>query len=194
MVQVQAHPRLETERLRLRPFLADDAARVAELAGAREVADTMISIPHPFSVAAARTTIAANASGYQSGRSIHFAIQPRVAEELIGCVELREIDREHSQAELGFWIGQSAWGQGYASEAAQAAVRFGFERLDLNRIYAHHMLRNPAAAAVLRKAGMKQEGVLRERVKKWGVFEHVALYAVLRSDVATARPGEASWS
>ena len=41
------------------------------------------------------------------------------------------------------------------------------------------MLRNPASGAVLRKAGMKQEGVLRERVRKWDVFEDVALYAIL---------------
>jgi RimJ/RimL family protein N-acetyltransferase len=181
---VKVHPRLETHRLRLRPFVAEDAARLAELAGAREIADTLISLPHPFSGAAARTAIAANASGFQSGRSVHFAIEPKSASELIGCIELREIEREHSQAELSFWIGREAWSQGYASEGAQATVRFGFEQLGLNRIYAYHMLRNPASGAVLLKAWMKQEGVLRERVTKWGVFEHVALYAVLRSDLA----------
>ena len=183
---VRAHPRLETERLRLRPFVADDAFRFSDLAGAREVADTTISLPHPFSVSAARTRIAANASGYQSGRSVHFAIERKGASDLIGGIELREIDREHAQAELGLWIGPEIWGQGYAGEAAWATVRFGFDSLDLNRIYAYHMLRNPSAGAVLRKTGMKQEGVLRERVRKWGVFEDVALYAVLRSDVAPA--------
>ena len=183
---IQAHPRLETHRLRLRPFVAEDAPRVAELGGAREVADTMISIPHPFSLAAARTTIAANASGYRSGRSVHFAIELKNTADLLGSTELREIDREHSQAELSFWIGQASWGRGYASEAARATLLFGFRTLGLNRIYAYHMLRNPASGAVLRKAGMKQEGVLRERVRKWGVFEHVALYAALRSDVADA--------
>jgi len=181
---LQARPRLETHRLRLRPFVAEDAERLAELAGEREIADTMISMPHPFSLTAARTTIAANASGYQAGRSVHFALEAIGERELIGCTELREIDPEHSQAELSFWIGRAAWGRGYASEAAQATVRFGLAELGLNRLYAYHMLRNPASGAVLRKAGMKQEGVLRERVKKWGVFENVALYAVLRSDVA----------
>jgi RimJ/RimL family protein N-acetyltransferase len=164
--------------------VAEDASRVAELAGAREVADTMISIPHPFSEAAARTTIAANASSYRSGRSVHFAIELKDAANLLGSAELREIDREHSQAELSLWVGQAAWGRGYATEAAQATIRFGFTTLALNRIYAYHMLRNAASGAVLRKVGMKQEGILRERVQKWGVFEDVALYALLRSDVA----------
>ena len=146
----------------------------------------MISIPHPFSDAAARTTITASAAGFQSGRSVHFAIEGKGDPGLVGCVELREIDLDHCQAELSFWIGRPAWGYGVASETARAVVRFGFDDLDLNRIYGYHMLRNPASGAVLRKAGMKQEGILRDRVRKWGVFEDVALYAILRSDSADA--------
>jgi ribosomal-protein-alanine N-acetyltransferase len=166
--------------------VAEDAPELAELADAREIADTMISIPHPFSIAAARMTIAANAAGFQSERSVHFAIESKRSAQFEGCAELRDIDAEHSQAELGFWIGRPAWGRGYATEAARAVVRFGFEGLGLNRIYAYHMLRNPSSGAVLRNAGMKHEGTLRERVRKWGVFEDVALYAILRSDSAAA--------
>lgn len=99
---------------------------------------------------------------------------------MIGEVELRDIDREHSQAELSFWITVAQWSRGYAAEAAGAAVHYGFDELELNRIYAHHMVRNPASGEVLRKIGMKLGGVLRERVRKWGVFEDVAIHAVLR--------------
>ena len=55
------HPSLLTERLRLRPFLADDAVTVQRLAGAREIADTAISIPHPYSLQAAKAWIAGQA-------------------------------------------------------------------------------------------------------------------------------------
>ena len=61
-------------------------------------------------------------------------------------------------------------------------MRIGFHSLGLNRIYAHHMHRNPSSGAVLRKLGMRREGLLRERVRKWGVFEDVVLYATLRSE------------
>jgi ribosomal-protein-alanine N-acetyltransferase len=101
---------------------------------------------------------------------------------LIGCAGLRDIDPEHVQAELGFWIGREWWGKGYASEAAAEVLRFGFEDLGLNRIYAHHMARNPAAGRVLLHIGMQREGLLRERVRKWGVYEDVVLYAMLRAD------------
>jgi RimJ/RimL family protein N-acetyltransferase len=44
------------------------------------------------------------------------------------------------------------------------------------------MLRNPASARVLEKIGMKKEGVLRERVRKWDVFEDVAILSVIRKE------------
>jgi RimJ/RimL family protein N-acetyltransferase len=180
---VKVHPRLETERLRLRPFLADDAALLVELAGAWEVADTSLSIPHPLSIAAARSIIAANAAQFQAGRSVHFALENAVSRDLLGAVELRDLDPDHARAELGFWVAPAEWGQGYASEAAGQVLRFGFAELGLNRIHAHHLVRNPSAGSVLRRIGMKQEGILRQRVRKWDVFEDVAVYAALRSDL-----------
>ncbi len=177
------YARLETERLRLRPYLTADADALQRLAGAREIADTMISIPHPFSMQAARSRIADQARAFRSDGSVHFAVELRASKEFIGSCELRDVDPEHSQAELSFWIGHPWWGSGYAAEAAAAVLDHGFRELQLNRIYAHHMVRNPASGAVLRKLGMKQEGVLRQRVRKWGVLEDVALYAILRADL-----------
>jgi RimJ/RimL family protein N-acetyltransferase len=108
---------------------------------------------------------------------------------LVGTIGLRDIDAEHSQAELGFWVAVECWGQGYATEAARAVVGFGFGQLGLNRIYAHHMVRNPASGRVLTKVGMKQEGLLRQRVRKWGVFEDVVPMAMLREEWAqTLKP------
>ena len=68
------------------------------------------------------------------------------------------------------------------SEVVQAVVRYGFEGLGLNRLYAYHMLRNPVSGRVLEKNGFKQEGLLRQRVRKWGQFEDVALWAILRQE------------
>lgn len=180
---VLVHPRLATERIRLRPFLAEDAPLLAQLAGAFEVADTMLSIPHPLSPAAARSIIAANAAGFQAGRSVHFAMEHEVSRDLVGAVELRDIDRENSQAELAFWVAPAEWGQGYATETASEVLRYGFAELGLNRIQAHHLVRNPSAGAVLGRIGMKQEGILRQFVRKWEVFEDVAVHSALRSDL-----------
>jgi ribosomal-protein-alanine N-acetyltransferase len=152
------------------------------MAGAREIADTTVSIPHPYELDHALAWIGNQHREAVRGRATNFAIRLLPGSPLIGSVGLRDIDYEHLQAELGFWIGREWWGQGYAREAAAAAVRFGFETLGLNRIYAHHMARNPSAGKVLLHVGMQREGLLRERVKKWGVYEDVVVYAILRED------------
>ncbi|RUS96530.1 hypothetical protein DSM106972_087170 [Dulcicalothrix desertica PCC 7102] len=94
----------------------------------------------------------------------------------------RDIEREHSQAELSFWLAVGVWGQGYMSEALKPLLRFGFEDLGLNTLYAYHMIKNPGSGKVLQKNGFVQEGILRQRVRKWGVFEDVKLWAILRKD------------
>lgn len=177
-------PTLETERLVLRPLTPQDAPALRRLAGRREIADTTISIPHPYSEQQALQWIAGNAELYARGKVVVFGIQLKSEGDLVGGIGLREIEPEHSQAELGFWIAVGCWGKGYATEAARAVVAFGFEELGLNRIYAHHMVRNPASGRVLAKTGMKPEGLLRQRVRKWGVFEDVVPLALLRQEWA----------
>ncbi|MEA5467646.1 GNAT family protein [Spirulina sp. 06S082] len=44
------------------------------------------------------------------------------------------------------------------------------------------MARNPASGRILHKLGMRQEGLLRDRTRKWGVFEDVLLYAILEEE------------
>jgi [ribosomal protein S5]-alanine N-acetyltransferase len=179
-------PTLETKRLLLRPLTPQDAATVQRLAGGREIADTTISIPHPYSEQQAQQWIAGSADLFAQGKAVVFGMQLKGKGNLVGAVGLRDIDVEHSQAEMGFWVAVEWWGQGYATEAARAVVAFGFEQLGLNRIYAHYMVRNPASGRVLTRIGMKQEGLLRQRVRKWGVFEDVVLMALLRAEWAEA--------
>jgi len=181
---VSGTPTLHTRRLGLGAFVPEDAEELQRLAGAREIADTTLMIPHPYELDHALAWIGNQRKEAVRGRAANFAVRLADGGHLIGCAGLRDIDPEHRQAELGFWIGHEYWGQGYAREAAGAVIRYGFEVLDLNRIYAHHMARNPAAGRVLLHLGMRREGVMRQRVRKWGVFEDVVLYAILRDDLS----------
>jgi RimJ/RimL family protein N-acetyltransferase len=179
---VSATPTLRTARLVLGTFDLEDAPELQRLAGAREIADTTVSIPHPYDLDHALAWIGQQRREAVRGRATNFAIRLLPSGPLIGSAGLRDIDPEHLQAELGFWIGREWWGNGYAREAAAAVIRFGFESLELNRIYAHHMARNPASGKVLTAAGMQREGLLRQRVRKWGVYEDVVLYAIIRDE------------
>ena len=175
-------PVLETPRLWIRPLDKFDASAIQRAAGAREIADTMISIPHPYPANEAKRYVARQQAERGAGRSVTFTIEHKAERCFYGLVEVRNIDHEHSIGELSFWLMVEAWGQGYMSEVVQAVVRYGFESLSLNRLYAYHMLRNPVSERVLEKNGFKQEGLLRQRVRKWGQFEDVALWAILRQE------------
>ena len=175
-------PTLQTERLLLRPFSLADAPEVQRLAGDRDVASTTLRIPHPYKDGMAEEWIGTHAEKFGSGKGISLAITLRTSETLLGAVGL-EICREHSRAELGYWIGKPYWRQGFATEAAHALVNHGLHVIGLNRIYAEHLVRNPASGRVMIKIGMRREGTLRQHTKKWDVFEDVEIYGLVKGDV-----------
>ena len=175
-------PTIDTARLVLRPWRIEDAPALQALAGRREIADTMISVPHPFTQEYAETWIAGHPEAHARGRAVHFAITLAGVGTLLGAIELRDINPEHSHAEMSCWVGADSWGQGFATEAALAVLRYAFHELHLNRVVAYHMVRNPASGRALEKIGMKREGLLRECVSKWDRFEDVVVMAILRKD------------
>lgn len=175
-------PEIRTERLLLRPFSPHDARRLAALAGDRRIADTMISIPHPYSVAAAQDDIERFRAEWTAVRGVHFAIctngEPSAFKGYIG---VRDIETEHLVSELSFWLDAASTGKGYVTEAARAVLAFAFAAIGVNRVCAYHMVRNAASAGVLQRIGMHNEGCLRQRVRKWGAFEDVLVWAIVRS-------------
>ena len=179
-------PTLETQRLRLRPLELTDASIIQQAADDRNIADTMISIPHPYPAGEGERYVNRKLSERNMGRSAAFAIEHKEAGSFYGLVEVRDMDREHLQAELSFWRIVDVWGQGYMTEVVRQVVRYAFEDLCLNRLYAYHMMRNPATGRLLEKNGFKQEGLLHQRVRKWGQFEDVLLWAILRQEVGPA--------
>jgi ribosomal-protein-alanine N-acetyltransferase len=181
------HPVLETERLILRPFTLTDAPDVQRLAGDRDVASTTMHIPHPYEDGMAEEWIAAYQERFDRGEQVRFAITHREQGYLIGAIDLWAINRQYEKAEMGYWIGTTYWNLGYCTEAASAVLRYGFEILGLNRIYATHFSRNPASGRVMQKIGMKHEGHLRQDGKKWDNYEDFETYAILRSEYTSPR-------
>ena len=176
-----SQPTIETHRLILRPLRASDAEVVQRLAGDREIADTTLNIPHPYEDGMAKAWIESQGPGIEDGSLATFAMVLRDDARLTGVMGLK-IDRAFNKGELGYWVGKPYWGLGYATEAAVAVLAFGFEALALNRIHAGHFARNPASGRVMQKAGMVLEGTLRQDVIKWGEYEDIVIYGVLRDD------------
>lgn len=178
-------PTLTTARLVLRPFAASDAAAVHAHLQDREVASTTAMIPHPYPEGAAEAWIATHAPRHDANEAVVLAVTLREDGALVGSIELR-LEQAHRRGEMGYWIARPYWNRGYATEAADALLRWGMGELRLHRVYAAHMSRNAQSGAVLRKIGMRHEGRLRRHILKWGVLEDVELYGILADELPSA--------
>lgn len=174
----QEQPVLETARLILRPFTLKDASDVQRLAGAPEVADTTLNVPHPYADGLAETWIGGHSARFAAGEGINCAITLIHTGLLIGSMRLIVIP-SHRRAELGYWLGVPFWNQGYATEATGALVNFGFRTMALHKITSSHFTRNPASGRVMEKVGLTQEGLLRDHSYKNGRWEDLAVYGLL---------------
>lgn len=175
-------PCLETQRLVLRELHPTDAPSIAERAGDRQVARFLIAVPSPYPVSLATRWIAARVAWWPQARGITLAIARRDAPAiLLGTVSLRRFLRDR-RAELGYWLGADAWGSGFATEAADAMIDFGFRELGLERIYAQVLEGNDASCRVLDKLGMMNEGVRRRHIRKGKRLCDVSMYGLLRDE------------
>ena len=101
---------------------------------------------------------------------------------LVGDVDLQLISVEHRQGEMGYVLHPAHHGHGYATEAAEALLRIGFETYDLHRIVGKVDARNEASARVLERLGMRREAHLRENEFIKGEWCDELVYAMLASE------------
>jgi RimJ/RimL family protein N-acetyltransferase len=109
------------------------------------------------------------------------AITLRATGELIGgCgLEVRPLRKE---GVLGYCLNRAYWGKGYATEATQALLAFGFNKLALHRIIAMCDPMNVASNRVLEKAGMTLEGHLRKDFPIRGRWRDTMIYGILERE------------
>ena len=174
---------IETERLRLRPFQAGDAATVRRLAGDWEVARSLPNVPYPYGPEEAADWIGHTRRGLAAGSEVSLAVTVRHGGELVGAVGLT-LSLHGRSAELGYWIGQPYWGRGFATEAAAAILRHGFVELGLRRVSATTLRHNKASVRVLEKLGLKFERDGHRDFRSRGSLRPVAVYAITRSQHA----------
>lgn len=171
-------PTLADDQVLLRAVRPDDAPAVHDLASARAVADTTATVPHPYTRAMADEFIRwRTAPGAEEDLAL-WAIVRRSDDRFAGVISL-SFERDLAAAEIGYWVGVPYWGQGLATAACRLVVGYGLDRLVLARLYASHLVRNPASHRVLEKSGLRTEGVLRRAIRKWDVLEDLCHHSIL---------------
>lgn len=163
---------LELDRCTIRSWRLTDAQALVRHADNRKVWQNLRdSFPHPYKERDADDWIDLVS---RVEPETNFAIE--VDGEAAGGIGLElKTDVYRCSAEIGYWLGEPFWGRGIATEAVGAMTEWGFENLDLTRIYASVFSHNPASMRVLEKAGFVHEATLKDAVCKEGkvLDEHV---------------------
>lgn len=172
-------PTLDTPRLRLRPFTEADAGALFALQSDAHVLRYWDSPPWQ-DASRADAFLARSRQLADDGTGARLAIEADGS--FIGWCSVTGWIPEFRSARLTYCLASSAWGHGYATEAADALLGWAFDTLDLNRVQAECDTRNAASARVLEKLGFQLEGTLREDCVVDGVVSDSWVYGLLRRE------------
>lgn len=118
----------------------------------------------------------------QPGSGFEFAVTRAESGELIGDCYFTLLCDDSRQGEVGYTFSASAQGQGYATEAIAAVLRYAFGSLGLHRMIARTACANTRSIALLERLGLRREGWLRRSYWCKGEWVDEYLYAVLRDE------------
>jgi ribosomal-protein-alanine N-acetyltransferase len=169
---------LETERLVLRPWAAEDAEALFEMCSDAEVM-RFIGDGRPWAgVERAREWLARKVAAYAGRDFGKWAVIEKESGRLVGSCGLDPPSESMPEVELGYLFARDVWGRGYATEAAGACVRFAFDELKLPRVVAGVAPEHAASRRVLEKLGFACEGLRRFTADE----EPAAFYVARRAD------------
>jgi RimJ/RimL family protein N-acetyltransferase len=150
-------PVLKTERLTLRAPRPEDVTAIALLANDRRIAENTARLPHPYGVSDAEHFVAI--VNQREGEAC-FVIM--LDDTLIGICG---VDPREDGPELGYWLGASYWGRGFATEAVRALIDHAFGDLQHETLQAGARVSNPASRRVLEKCAFQWTGVRLSRIR-----------------------------
>lgn len=117
---------------------------------------------------------------YEDPSYFQWVIENKNSGELIGIINLHDVDEVRNIAETSYILSPSCWGQGIMTEALQCVLQFAFEEAALERVRADVFEGNAASERVLQKCGMVREGILKGKYLKNGKSIDAVLYEVSR--------------
>lgn len=174
-------PVLRTDRLRLRPFTDADGDDLFAMHRSTEVMRYWDS-PAWDDRDRAERFVAMCRKIADEGTGARVAIDRASDGAFVGWCALTDWNPDYRSASLGYCLVEAVWGHGYATEAADAVLRWAFDTLDLNRVQSETDTRNLASARVLEKVGFVREGTLREECVVNGEVSDTWVFGLLRRE------------
>lgn len=162
----------------LRPWNMDDLPNLVKYANNPKIAKNLMDIfPHPYSSDDGKAFIKRNT---ESSPTTTMAIDYKG--EAIGAIGLhQQNDIFKKSAEMGYWLAEPFWGKGIMTIMVKEMVQYGFEYLDINRIFARPFSSNIGSQMVLAKAGFNLEAKLFKTIYKNGEYLDELIYAIRKT-------------
>lgn len=175
-------PKLETERLVLRPLVLDDALRIFHNFS-QDCVTEFYDLATFTQIEEAIDLIKIWNQRTASGEGLRWAIAYKTSPEfLIGTCGFHNFSKENNRAEIGYELSPEEWGKGLMTEAIQGIIAYGFETLKLHRIEAFIDPLNHASRALPHKNGMQTEGILRDYFFEKERFVDAEMLSILKSE------------
>lgn len=119
-------------------------------------------------------------SRYEDGGYFNWVMEYKETGKAIGNISVVKLHEDIDAADVGYCMSRKYWGQGLMSEALKGVMDYLFDVVGLNRVAANHDVNNPRSGRVMDKAGMVQEGILRQAGKNNQGIHDVVWHAAIR--------------
>lgn len=175
----------ESERLWFRAPELSDAPFFAQALQDPRVRRNLLVGRYPFSLASEEAWMTRHAEppAMDNQTDVVMAFGIKGEDRALGATGLHGISMIHRNAEWGITIGRpEEWGKGYGREAAKAMLKYGFETLNLHRIYLRANADNLRGIKAYKAAGFVEEGVMRQHMFVEGKYLDMVQMGVLRTE------------
>jgi diamine N-acetyltransferase len=167
---------ITTERLTLRRFTYRDAEDLLRFASHPSVERIVVELEATEAGVRKYIDLKNSYRPFELGKCFDLAIERKDDGRVLGILSL--ICRDHGQAQIGWALAIDCRGHGYATEAAEALMAYGFHSLGLHRIWADTSTANQASRRLMERLGMRQEGHLREAEFRNGEYIDTLIYGL----------------
>ncbi len=176
-------PVLNTSRLILRLISKSDLSKIHELHSMPEI-DQYNTLGIPKNIGETRKIVEGWIAQNTEEKQTHFTfkVELKDADEFIGLIAINLGKPKFKNAEIWYKFHSSFWGKGFATEAVNKILDFGFDELQLHRIGAGCAVNNLASIRVLEKLGMTREGRKRQVLPLKDGWSDNFEYAILSTD------------
>lgn len=174
--------RIETERCILRRIVPDDYKIMYENWAKYEEVCRYFPFNPVTDIEVYKDKVLRWSSNYESDSYFHWVIEWKESEELIGTINLGNVEESCFMSDTCYMLSPQYWGKGIMTEVLNAVLKYAFQEIELNRVQAEVFDGNEASACVLKKCGMQFEGIARQKYYKNERFIDTAQYAIIRSD------------